>query len=140
MSNVGIIKQVMGPVVDVEFGEGNLPAVYNALTTTNKAIGDDEGNLVLEVSGHLGDNMVRAIAMDATEGLQRGQQVTDTGTSIQAPVGSECLGRIINVIGKPIDEKGPVNPKKTYSIHREAPSFENQSTKLEPFFTGHQGD
>ena len=132
----GIIKQVMGPVVDVEFPQGKLPAIYNALKVTNSIISDKENNLVLEVAGHLGDNIVRTVAMDATEGLRRGQDVLDTGHPIQAPVGEACLGRILNVTGEAIDEKGPINAKKTYPIHREAPSFKHQSTKLEPFFTG----
>ena len=136
MANGGIIKQVTGPVVDVEFPSGNLPAIYNALKVTNKVISDEKGNLVLEVSQHLGDNVVRTIAMDATEGLARGQEVEDTGEAIQTPVGRSVLGRIINVIGQPIDEAGPLTADKTYSIHREAPKFEDQSTKKEPFYTG----
>ena len=136
MPQTGVIKQVMGPVVDVEFPQGNLPAIYNALKVTNKIINDRENNLVLEVAGHLGDNLVRTIAMDATEGLKRGQDVFDTGIPIQTPVGEECLGRILNVTGESIDERGPIKASKTYSIHRRPPSFENQSTKLEPFFTG----
>jgi F-type H+-transporting ATPase subunit beta len=132
----GIIKQVMGPVVDIEFADGNVPAINNALKITNKSISDSEWNLVVEVASHLGNNMVRAIAMDATEGLARGQEVQDTGAQIQAPVGDEVLGRIINVIGEPIDEAGPIGAKKTYSIHREAPKFSDLSTKLEPFYTG----
>ena len=134
--NVGIIRQVMGPVVDVEFTNGKLPAIYNALTMTNPSIEGGDDNLVVEVASHLGNNMVRAIAMDATEGLARGQKVKDTGTPIQAPVGREVLGRIINVTGQPVDEAGPVGAKKSYSIHREAPKFSDQSTKLEPFYTG----
>ncbi|MBH46998.1 MAG: F0F1 ATP synthase subunit beta, partial [Halobacteriovorax sp.] len=136
VENQGIVKQVMGPVVDVEFPTGKIPAIYNALTLSNKAISDKANNLVLEVSQHLGDNVVRTIAMDATEGLSRGIPVVDTGKAIQAPVGRECLGRIMNVVGEPIDEAGPISTKKTYGIHREAPKFENLSTKLEPFFTG----
>ncbi|MDD0854744.1 F0F1 ATP synthase subunit beta [Halobacteriovorax sp. GB3] len=134
--NKGIVKQVMGPVVDVEFPNGKIPAIYNALKVTNKTISDVEYNLVLEVAQHLGDNVVRTIAMDATEGLSRGLNVLDTGSPIQAPVGRECLGRIINVVGESIDERGDIGNNKSYSIHREAPTFENQSTKLEPFFTG----
>ena len=134
--NVGVIKQVMGPVVDVEFPKGILPEIYNAITVTNKSISDKEDNLVLEVATHLGDNMVRTIAMDATEGLARGLTAKDTGRPIQAPVGREVLGRIINVIGEPIDERGEVKVAKTYDIHRQAPSFEHQATKKEPFFTG----
>ncbi|MBK23845.1 MAG: F0F1 ATP synthase subunit beta [Halobacteriovorax sp.] len=134
--NVGIVKQVLGPVVDVEFPSGNLPAIYNALRMTNTNISDEKNNLVVEVAQHLGDNLVRCIAMDATEGLSRGIDVLDTGKPIQAPVGNGCLGRIINVIGEPIDEAGPIKADKTYDIHRPAPTFEVQSTKLEPFFTG----
>ena len=136
MSKAGIIKQVMGPVVDVEFESGNLPAIYNALTVTNKMISDKKDNLVVEVAQHLGDNRVRCIAMDSTEGLSRGLEVKDTGAPIQTPVGPECLGRIINVIGEPVDEAGPIEAKKYYSIHREPPGFEDQSTKLSPFYTG----
>ncbi|MAE58968.1 MAG: F0F1 ATP synthase subunit beta [Halobacteriovorax sp.] len=132
----GIIRQVMGPVVDVEFADGKLPAIYNALKVTNKNVNDSEWNLVLEVAQHLGDNMVRTIAMDGTEGLARGQKALDTGKPIQAPVGRECLGRIINVVGEPVDDAGELGNSKSYDIHREAPSFEVQSTKLEPFFTG----
>ncbi len=134
--NFGVVKQVMGPVIDVEFSHGNIPAIFNALKLTNKTISNLEYNLTVEVSQHLGNNMVRCIAMDSTEGLSRGLKVLDTGRMIQAPVGKECLGRIINVIGEPVDEAGPVNAKKTYDIHRAAPGFDKQSTKLEQFYTG----
>jgi len=133
---MGVLRQVLGPVVDVEFTSGKLPSINNALRLTNKVISDKEWNLVVEVAAHLGDNMVRCISMDTTEGLSRGLPVKDTGKPIQAPVGKECLGRIINVIGEPVDEVGPINAKKTYDIHRAPPTFENQSTKLEPFYTG----
>ncbi|MCY4523831.1 MAG: F0F1 ATP synthase subunit beta, partial [Halobacteriovoraceae bacterium] len=136
MPNMGIVKQVMGPVVDVEFESGNLPAIYNALTVTNKMISDEKDNLVVEVAQHLGDNQVRCIAMDSTEGLSRGLQVKDTGGPIQTPVGPGCLGRIINVVGRPVDEAGPIKAEKHYSIHREPPTLEDQSTKLNPFYTG----
>ena len=126
----------MGPVVDVEFADGNVPAIYTALRATNKVIDDRQENLVLEVAQHLGDNMVRTIAMDASEGLARGQKVENTGVPIQAPVGKEVLGRIINVTGDPIDEIGSLAAKKSYPIHRQAPAFEKQSTEKEPFFTG----
>ena len=132
----GIIRQVLGPVVDIEFADGNIPAINNALKITNKTISDSDWNLVVEVASHLGNNMVRAISMDATEGLARGQEVKDTGAPIQAPVGDGVLGRIINVVGEPIDECGPVKFEKTYPIHREAPKFSDLSTKLEPFYTG----
>ncbi len=134
--NYGVVKQVMGPVLDVEFSHGKIPAIYNALKLTNKTISNVEWNLTVEVSQHLGDNMVRCIAMDSTEGLARGLKVLDTGKTIQAPVGKECLGRIVNVIGEPVDEAGPINAKKTYDIHRPAPGFDKQSTKLEQFYTG----
>lgn len=132
----GKIKQVMGPVVDVEFADGKLPPIYNALTTTNASNEGGENNLVLEVAQHLGDGVVRTIAMDATEGLTRGQKVIDTGAPIAAPVGKEVLGRIINVVGKPIDEAGDVKTKESWSIHREAPKFEDQSTAVEMLMTG----
>ena len=134
--NYGVVKQVMGPVLDVEFSNGKIPAIFNALKLTNKTISKDEWNLTVEVSQHLGNNMVRCIAMDSTEGLARGLKVLDTGKTIQAPVGKECLGRIVNVIGEPVDEAGPINAKKTYDIHRPAPGFDKQSTKLEQFYTG----
>ncbi|MBX3017179.1 MAG: F0F1 ATP synthase subunit beta [Bdellovibrionaceae bacterium] len=132
----GIVSQVMGPVVDVEFPTGELPAINTALRLTNKAIDDKEGNLVLEVAQHLGDRACRTIAMDSTDGLVRGQKVTNTGKMIQTPVGNEVLGRIVNVIGDPIDEAGPVNAKTHWEIHRTAPKFEDQSTKAEMLMTG----
>lgn len=132
----GIIKQVMGPVVDVEFPSGKLPAIYNALRTSNKAISDKEGNLVLEVAQHLGDRVLRTIAMDTTDGLVRGDKVVDTGDAIKTPVGKEVLGRIINVIGEPIDEAGPVDAKEHWPIHRQAPPFDQQSTRVEMLMTG----
>lgn len=132
----GTVKQVMGPVVDVEFASGNLPPILSALTTTNAAIDERAENLVLEVAQHLGDGLVRTIAMDTSEGLTRGQAVTQTGDSITAPVGKEVLGRIINVVGEPVDGKGAVPSKERWSIHREAPPFEEQSTKAEMLMTG----
>jgi len=129
-NNVGTISQVMGAVVDVRF-EGDLPAILNALECEN-----DGKRLVLEVAQHLGENVVRTIAMDATEGLQRGQEVTDTGDAISVPVGPEMLGRIINVIGEPIDERGPVKSKTTAPIHAAAPEFVDQSTETEILTTG----
>ncbi len=127
---VGHIIAVVGPVVDVQF-EGELPAILNALET------DNHGNrLVLEVAQHLGENIVRTIAMDSTDGLVRGQEVVDTGGPISVPVGPETLGRILNVIGEPIDERGPVNAKMKLPIHREAPPFVEQSTEQEILITG----
>ncbi|MBW4056452.1 MAG: F0F1 ATP synthase subunit beta [Proteobacteria bacterium] len=134
--NTGKISQVIGAVIDVEFEPGKLPEIYHALRVTNPAIDDRENNLVLEVAQHLGENSVRTIAMDSTDGLKRGQVVIDTGKQICAPVGAKTLGRIMNVIGEPVDEMGPIGNEKEYAIHREAPSFESQSTKVEAFTTG----
>jgi F-type H+/Na+-transporting ATPase subunit beta len=132
----GIVKQVMGPVVDVEFPTGDIPPVLNALKVTNPAIDQRQGNLVLEVAQHLGDRVVRTIAMDTTDGLVRGMTVNDTGTTISAPVGKEVLGRIMNVIGEPIDEAGDLKAKEFWSIHRAAPKFEDQSIQVEMLMTG----
>ncbi len=129
--NVGKVTQVMGPVVDVQFEGGNLPPILNALETRN-----DGKRLVLEVGQHLGENTVRTIAMDATEGLTRGQDVTDTGAAIQVPVGPETLGRIMNVIGEPIDERGAIGNTRSFPIHRDAPAFEEQATDAEILVTG----
>jgi len=134
--NTGKITQVIGAVIDVEFEPGKLPEIYHALRVTNPSIDDRENNLVLEVAQHLGENSVRTIAMDSTDGLKRGQVVIDTGKQICAPVGAKTLGRIMNVIGEPVDEMGPIGNEKEYAIHREAPSFESQSTKVEAFTTG----
>ena len=131
----GKIKQVMGPVVDVEF-DGDLPAINTALRVTNRTISDKPFNLTLEVAQHLGDNVVRTISMDATEGLVRGEKVENTGNMILAPVGKEVLGRIINVIGEPVDEAGPITAKERWPIHRAAPKFEDQATKPEMLMTG----
>ena len=126
----GKITQVIGAVVDVQFGE-DLPPILNALTTDNNG-----KNLVLEVAQHLGENTVRAIAMDATEGLVRGQQVSDTGGPIQVPVGNGTLGRILNVTGDPVDEQGPVKSTGTRGIHGDAPDFDQQSTETEILVAG----
>src|SRR4051812_44620796 len=132
----GKLVQIIGAVVDVEF-EGHLPAIQNALETTNVDQRTGETfRLVLEVAQHLGENTVRAIAMDTTEGLTRGQRVTDTGKAIIVPVAPACLGRIMNVIGDPIDEAGPINSAFSSPIHREAPSFAEQSTSAEVLVTG----
>jgi len=127
---VGKITQVIGAVVDVQFGD-HLPEILNALTTDNNG-----KNLVLEVAQHLGENTVRAIAMDATEGLVRGQTVTDTDGPISIPVGNATLGRIMNVVGEPVDEKGPVNATEKRAIHQDAPEFAEQSTESEVLVTG----
>jgi F-type H+-transporting ATPase subunit beta len=131
----GKIKQVMGPVVDVEF-EGELPPINTALRVTNPNINEKEFNLVLEVAQHLGDSVVRTIAMDATEGLVRGAKVKNTGKMIQAPVGDGVLGRIINVVGEPVDEAGEIKVTEYWDIHRPAPKFEDQSTRAEMLMTG----
>ena len=127
---IGKITQVLGAVVDVQF-EGELPSIMNALHTSI-----DEQRLVLEVAQHLGENTVRCIAMDTTEGLTRGQEVTDTGSPISVPVGPEVLGRIMNVVGEPVDERGAVVTQKTFPIHRAAPEFVDQSTDSEVLETG----
>jgi F-type H+-transporting ATPase subunit beta len=128
--SIGTISQVMGAVVDVQFTK-DLPAILNALQV------DNHGNrLILEVAQHLGENMVRTIAMDTTEGLTRGQDATDTGEPIMMPVGPETLGRILNVTGDPVDERGPCNTKIHYPIHRPAPTFLDQSTETEILTTG----
>ncbi|MFT5067337.1 MAG: F-type H+-transporting ATPase subunit beta [Yoonia sp.] len=126
----GKIIQIIGAVVDVQFGN-DLPQILNALTTDNNG-----KMLTMEVAQHLGENTVRCIAMDATEGLVRGQDVTDTGLTIQVPVGDATLGRIMNVVGDPVDEKGPILTKERRSIHAEAPAFEDQSTASEVLVTG----
>ena len=129
-NNKGNVSQVLGAVVDVQF-EGELPAIMSALECNN-----DDNRLVLEVAQHLGENTVRTIAMDTTEGLVRGQEVVDTGSPISMPVGPETLGRILNVIGEPIDERGPLKTKKRLPIHREAPEFTDQSTETDVLVTG----
>jgi F-type H+/Na+-transporting ATPase subunit beta len=133
---VGKIAQVIGPVVDVEFPPGQLPRILNALRVTNPNVSAAADNLVLEVAQHLGESTVRAVAMDSTDGLVRGQEVKDTGKPIMMPVGEATLGRILNVIGDPIDEAGPVKATKYAPIHRDPPPFIEQSTKVEVFETG----
>jgi F-type H+-transporting ATPase subunit beta len=132
----GKVVQVMGPVVDVEFPPGDIPEMMTALTTGNASIDDRADNLVLEVALHLGENTVRTIAMDTTDGLRRGQEVADTGSPITIPVGPETLGRIMNVIGEPVDERGPIDTKMKFPIHRPAPEFVDQSTAVEVLETG----
>jgi len=129
-NSVGKITQVLGAVVDVQF-EGELPAILNALYAENQG-----KRLVLEVAQHLGEKTVRTVAMDTTDGLVRGQPATDSGNAITVPVGPETLGRIINVVGEPVDERGPVNAKKHFPIHRPAPEFVDQSTEAQVLVTG----
>ena len=134
--NVGKIVQVMGPVVDVEFEPGKLPTIYTALLITNPVIDDQADNLVVEVAQHLGDNVVRTIAMDVTDGLVRGMEVRDTGKDIMMPVGEASLGRVLNVVGRPVDGLGPVSQEKMMPIHRQAPAFSEQDTSVNVLETG----
>ncbi|HVC45343.1 MAG TPA: F0F1 ATP synthase subunit beta [Candidatus Binataceae bacterium] len=132
----GRISQVLGSVIDVEFSNGSLPSILTALRVTNPSIDERVDNLVLEVAQHLGENTVRCIAMDTTEGLVRGMDVRDTGAPISVPVGEITLGRLMNVTGDPVDEAGPIAATLTMPIHREAPPFADQSTEVEILETG----
>jgi len=134
--NIGRIVQVIGNVVDVEFEEGKLPAILTALLVSNPGLSDEEDNLVLEVAQHLGDNVVRTIAMDLTDGLVRGMPVKDTGKPIMMPVGKKVLGRVLNVVGRPVDGMGPVEADEEMPIHRSAPSFIEQDTSVNVLETG----
>jgi F-type H+-transporting ATPase subunit beta len=136
--NVGKVVQVMGPVVDVEFSQGKLPTIYTALTITNPTINDEADNLVIEVAQHLGDNVVRTIAMDVTDGLVRGMPVKDTGNPIMVPVGEAALGRVINVVGKPVDgiDNNTINRDLVRPIHKPAPAFTDQDTTVRVLETG----
>jgi len=137
MGRKGKIAQVLGAVIDVEFPqEAGLPNIYDALLTTNTTIDDKQNNLVLEVAQHLGDNLVRCIAMDSAEGLVRGQDVVDTGAPISVPVGPKTLGRIMDVIGRPVDEAGAIDTETRWPIHRQAPSYEDQATSKVMLETG----
>lgn len=137
MGRKGKIVQVLGAVIDVEFPQGaGIPNIYDAVVTTNPTIDDQPNNLVLEVAQHMGDNVVRCIAMDSSEGLTRGQEVIDTGAPISIPVGPKTLGRILDVTGRPVDEAGPVDTDIRWPIHRQAPSFEDQSTSKVILETG----
>lgn len=137
--STGKVIQVIGPVVDVEFPQGHLPNIYNALRVEQA---EDEKartpaiRLTLEVAQHLGENRVRSVAMSSTDGLVRGMPVKDTGAAISVPVGQETLGRLLNVLGEPVDERGPIKASKTYPIHRPAPSLDDQETKTEILETG----
>ncbi len=134
--NNGVITQIIGPVIDVEFPEGKLPEINTALKVSNPSVSKDEWNLVLEVAQHVGQSTVRAVAMDSTDGLSRGLPVQNTNQPIQMPVGKEVLGRILNVVGNPVDNKGGISAKKFYPIHRKPPKFEDQSTEVQMFETG----
>lgn len=133
---IGNINQVLGAVVDVAFPESSLPSIGTALKATNPSIDDTEGNLTLEVAQHLGDNVVRTIAMNSTEGLTRGADVISTEEGMMMPVGECTLGRVLNLLGEPIDNAGPVNAKKHMAIHREAPAFKDQDTSDTILVTG----
>ncbi|WP_333647888.1 F0F1 ATP synthase subunit beta [Candidatus Binatus sp.] len=132
----GRINQVLGNVVDIEFGPGTLPPIFSALRVSNPSISDVAGNLVLEVQQHLGENTVRCIAMDSTDGLVRGMEAANTGAPILVPVGPGTLSRIMNVTGNPIDERGPIQGKSLMPIHRNAPSFADQAVEAEILETG----
>ncbi|MBE0642530.1 MAG: F0F1 ATP synthase subunit beta [Bacteroidetes bacterium] len=134
--NKGSIVQVIGPVVDVDFSGGQLPAIYSALKIPRKDVEGNDDILIVEVQQHLGDQRVRTVAMDSTDGLVRGMDVLDTGDQIKVPVGPSTLGRLINVIGEPIDEKGPIVTDTHFPIHRHAPDFDELSTSKEMFETG----
>src|SRR5712672_4251251 len=133
---MGKVTQVIGPVVDVEFPPGALPEIYTALTLSNPGISADPDNLTVEVAQHLGENTARCIAMDSTEGLVRGQPAKSSGAQISVPVGKETLGRILNVIGQPVDERGPVNATRRNPIHHAPPEFVDQDTRVQAFETG----
>lgn len=132
----GKVIQVMGPVVDVEFPEGDLPPIFTALHVTNPSIDNTPDNLIVEVALHLGDNVVRTIAMDTTDGLVRGMKVKNTAKPIMMPVGDIILGRVLNVVGRPVDGLGPVNAKEFLPIHRHAPSFVEQDTSVKVLESG----
>ena len=134
--NQGTITQIIGPVIDVRFKEGELPALYNALRIKNPFSEEEDNYLIVEVAQHLGDNSVRTVAMHATDGLVRGMSAEDTGSPIKVPVGEEVLGRILNVVGAPADQKPPVEAKEYWSIHRDAPPLEEQDTSMEMLETG----
>ncbi|HSP06696.1 MAG TPA: F0F1 ATP synthase subunit beta, partial [Acidobacteriota bacterium] len=134
--SIGTIVQVIGPVIDVQYENEQLPAIYNALRVFDESANNVQVDLVAEVQQHLGENRVRAISMEPTEGLMRGMKTYDTGGPIMVPIGREALGRVLNVLGRPVDQLGPVNAKKYYPIHRHAPDMEHQNTNLEMLETG----
>jgi F-type H+-transporting ATPase subunit beta len=134
--NEGTVVQVIGPVIDIDFSGGNLPAILNAIKVPRKSVEGVEEELICEVQQHLGEDRVRTVAMDSTDGLVRGMKAIDTGQPVAVPVGPKILGRLLNVTGQPIDALGPIEAKAHYPIHRPAPSFEQLSTKKEMFETG----
>ena len=127
---LGKITQVIGPVVDVEFPPGALPEIFTALLLSNPSISDQADNLTIEVAQHLGEDTARCIAMDSTEGLIRGQAVKSTGSPISVPVGKGVLGRILNVVGEPVDERGPIHATRRMPIHRDPPTFTEQDVRM----------
>jgi len=133
---IGKVVQVIGPVVDVEFEPGNLPEIMNACTITNPSINDTQDNLVVEIAQHLGDNVCRCVAMDQTDGLSRGMEVKDRGEPITIPVGQPSLGRIMNVVGRPVDGLGEISSEKRMPIHRDAPAFTELDTEVRVLETG----
>src|SRR5256886_16374527 len=133
----GHVVQVIGPVLDIQFEEGHLPAIFNAVRVTSDGFDIPQPlDVTVEVQQHLGEGRVRAVAMEPTEGMVRGMKAIDSGRPIEVPVGRATLGRVMNVLGKPVDQLGPVNSDKHYPIHRPAPKLEDQSTALEMFETG----
>ncbi|OGU55048.1 MAG: F0F1 ATP synthase subunit beta [Ignavibacteria bacterium RBG_13_36_8] len=134
--NIGKVMQVIGPVVDIDFEDGQLPSIYNAIKIPRKNIDGEKDELIVEVQQHLGENRVRTVAMDSTDGLVRGMDAVDTGEPISIPVGPETLGRLINIVGEGIDGLGEIKTKKRYNIHRHSPKFVDLSTKQEMFETG----
>src|SRR5215467_7692892 len=134
---VGKVVQVAGPAVDVEFPEGHIPLVHTAIRVTSEGFDvPDPIDIICEAQQHIGEGRVRTVALQPTEGLVRGMKAESLGHPVEVPVGPETLGRVMNVIGEPVDKMGPVDAKKHYPIHRAAPSFEDQSTRLEMFETG----
>ncbi|HRR26418.1 MAG TPA: F0F1 ATP synthase subunit beta, partial [Acidobacteriota bacterium] len=134
---VGKVVQVMGPVVDVSFESGHVPNIYNAVHVTSEGMDTPVPiDVVVEVAQHLGDGVVKCVAMQPTDGMVRGMKAVDTGEPITVPVGRETLGRVMNVLGEPVDNMGPIPAKKRYPIHRPAPSLEDQSTEAEMLETG----
>ncbi len=134
---IGRVVQVIGPAVDIEFPEGHLPSLHSAIRIVDDGeLGKVKIDVVAEVANHIGENQVRCVAMKPTDGMVRGMKAIDTGAPISVPVGRETLGRILNVLGEPVDEMGPVNSEHRWPIHRDAPSFEDQSTSIEMFETG----
>src|SRR5581483_11485349 len=134
---LGKVVQVSGPAVDCEFPEGQIPLVYTAIRITSEGFDvPDPIDIICETQQHIGEGRVPTIALQPTEGLVRGMHAISLGRPVEVPVGPETLGRVLNVLGQPVDEMGPVDAKKHYSIHRPAPSFEDQSTRLEMFETG----